>query len=83
MADVTDMPGVKIGDIVTLIGKSDDKTITAYELAKWANTIPYEITCRVSPRVPRVFIKDQKIVSIRNLLRVIGDHKFSPHLYPT
>jgi alanine racemase len=77
MIDVTDIPGVKIGDIVTLLGTSDDKTITARELAKWANSIPYEITCRVSPRVPRVFIKDQKIVSIRNLLRLIGDHKLT------
>ncbi|MEO0076288.1 MAG: alanine racemase [candidate division WOR-3 bacterium] len=78
MIDVTDIPGVKIGDIVTLLGSSDNQTITAQELARWANTIPYEITCRVSPRVPRVFIKNQKIVSIRNLLRVIGDHRLTP-----
>jgi alanine racemase len=77
MIDVTGIPGVKIGDIVTLLGTSDESTITAHELSKWANTIPYEITCRVSPRVPRVFLRDQKIVSIRNLLRVIGDHKLT------
>ncbi|MCX8014766.1 MAG: alanine racemase, partial [candidate division WOR-3 bacterium] len=78
MIDVTDIPGVKIGDIVTLLGTSDNQSITVQELAKWANTIPYEITCRISPRVPRVFIKNQKIVSIRNLLRVIGEHRFTP-----
>lgn len=77
MVDVTDIPEVKIGDMATLLGTSDSETITAQELAKWANTIPYEITCRISPRVPRVFIKNQKVVSIRNLLRLIGDHKLT------
>jgi alanine racemase len=77
MLDVTDIPGIKIGDLVTLLGTSHNETINAQELAKWANTIPYEITCRISPRVPRVFMKDEKIVSVRNLLRLIGDHKLT------
>jgi alanine racemase len=73
MIDVTGLHGVKIGDIVTLMGAANNEKISAYDLAKWANTIPYEITCGISPRVPRVFLKDQKIASIRNLLRLIGD----------
>lgn len=77
MLDVTDLHNVKIGDIVTLMGTVNNQTISTYDLAKWANTIPYEITCQISPRVPRVFIKDQKITSIRNLLRLIGDNRLS------
>jgi len=72
MIDVTNIPAVKIGDIVTLLGTSDDKTISAFELSKWANTIPYEITCRVSPRVPRVYLRGGKVEKTRTLLDHYG-----------
>ena len=68
MIDVTDLDGVKIGDIVTLIGTSGDETISVNELAKWAKTIPYEIITRISPRVPRVFIKEGRVQKVRDLL---------------
>jgi alanine racemase len=77
MIDVTDIHGVKIGDIVTLVGSANGETINVYDLARWGRTIPYEIICRISPRVPRVFLKDNKIVSIRNLLRLIGDDRMT------
>jgi len=41
------------GEEVILFGK---ETITAQTLASSINTIPYEITCNISKRVPRVFI---------------------------
>ena len=47
LADVTDSPDVKIGDIVTLIGKDGDQQITVQEVAEKANTIPYEILTRL------------------------------------
>lgn len=50
--DVTDVPGVAVGDRVTLIGR--DKAPTAWEWAAWCKTIPYEITCRIGTRVERV-----------------------------
>jgi alanine racemase len=68
MLDVTDIPGVTIGDPVTLLGSAEGDTITANELAAWAETIPYEITCRVSPRVPRVYAKGGRVVKVRSLL---------------
>jgi alanine racemase len=68
MVDVTEIPAVAIGDVVTLMGTDDGETITANEVAGWAGTIPYEITCRVSPRVPRVFKRAGHIVRVRNLL---------------
>jgi alanine racemase len=68
MIDVTDIPAVAIGDVVTLMGSDDGGTITANEVADWARTIPYEITCRVSPRVPRVFKRAGHIIKVRNLL---------------
>ncbi len=52
MVDVTDMPEVKTGDIVTVFGDEPEAT----ELADIAGTISYELLCAISPRVPRVYI---------------------------
>jgi alanine racemase len=55
MVDVTDAPGVSLGDAVTLIGRDGKNQITVDEIANWANTINYEILCGISDRVPRVY----------------------------
>ena len=58
MVDLTDLPDVKVGDTVEIFGsrqKVDD-------LAALLDTIPYELTCAVSRRVPRVYLEDGKIV---------------------
>lgn len=55
MVDVTDVPGVQVGDRVTLLGDQDGLTITPEELAGWAGTIPYEVLAGISRRVPRVY----------------------------
>ena len=54
--DVTDIPGVEIGDEVVLIGEQGGERITAYNLADAAGTIPYEVLCNISFRVPRLLI---------------------------
>ncbi len=56
MIDLTNVPGAKIGDEVILIGRQGNKQITAQDLASMAQTITYEIFCRISERVERVFI---------------------------
>jgi alanine racemase len=65
MINLNNIPNVIIGEIVTLIGKDGKEEITVNELAFWANTIPYEIITRLSPRVPRVYLKNGKIWKIR------------------
>ncbi len=55
MIDVTDIPGVTEGDEVILWGGQRDMEIPADELARKAGTISYELFCRVSGRVPRVY----------------------------
>jgi alanine racemase len=57
LLDVTHIPNVQIGDEVVLIGEQDGKRVTALEQARWAQTIPYEILCGLSPRVPRVYVE--------------------------
>lgn len=46
---------IKIGDRVILLGKSKSYEINAWDWSKILDTIPYEITCSISKRVPRVF----------------------------
>lgn len=54
--DVTDIPGVEIGDEAVLIGSQGTETISAYDQADLASTIPYEILCNINARVPRVMV---------------------------
>jgi alanine racemase len=53
MVDVTDFQDISRKDEVVLMGSQGDECITTYDLANWAGTIPYEITCGISDRVPR------------------------------
>lgn len=54
LADVTDVPGVAVGDEAVLMGRQGEEEITCGELAALLDTITYEITCAVSDRVPRI-----------------------------
>ena len=51
--DVTGIPGVEVADEVVLLGSYDGLSADAREHAELANTIPYEILCAISKRVPR------------------------------
>jgi alanine racemase len=58
MLDVTGIGDVATGDEVVLMGSDDQgNAIHAEELAERAGTIPYEIFCGISKRVPRVYLK--------------------------
>ncbi len=56
LVDVTDVPGVALGDVVTLFGEDGEQSIPVEDLAKTASTISYEITCGISRRVPRHYL---------------------------
>ena len=60
IVDVSHIRGVAEGDEVILIGRgtgeSSGKSVDAAELARLAETIPYEILCGLAPRVPRVYL---------------------------
>ena len=55
VVDVSDIPGVQRDDEVTLIGAQGEGCITAEEVARWAETINYEVTTALLPRVKRVY----------------------------
>lgn len=58
MVDVTDIPDVKIGDAVTLLGKDGDETITMEQLGELSGRFNYEFACLITPRVPRIYHKN-------------------------
>jgi alanine racemase len=52
--DVTEIAGVETGDEVTIVGSQRDETITAFDHADAAETIPWEVFTRIAARVRRV-----------------------------
>ena len=56
MIDVTDVPDAKVGARATLIGKDGAESISAAEVASWADTIHYELLARLNPDIPRKVI---------------------------
>lgn len=56
MADVTDIPDVRVEDVVVLLGKDGSESVAADDLAALAGTIHYEIVTRINPLIPRIVI---------------------------
>lgn len=52
--DVTEIPDVAVGDEVVILGEQDDETISAFDHADSAETIPWEVFTRIAARVRRV-----------------------------
>jgi alanine racemase len=59
IVDVTDLAGVEVGDEAVLIGEGTGRfghdLVSVAEVARWAGISPYEVTCGLSKRVPRVY----------------------------
>ena len=66
MIDLTDKPGVDVGSEIEIFGPHN----LVDDMAKTAGTIPYELTCAVSKRVPRSYIKGGKVIDRELLLRM-------------
>ncbi|HAR37059.1 MAG TPA: alanine racemase [Acidobacteria bacterium] len=56
MVDITDIPGVKLEDTVTLLGSQGKEKIQADQLASLAGSISYEIVTRINPLIPRLIV---------------------------
>lgn len=66
MIDITDKVNVEVGSEVEVFGNNNPIDT----LATIAGTIPYELTCAVSKRVPRKYIKDGNVVEQELMLRM-------------
>jgi len=60
MLDIGEIPGVRVGDTVTLIGRDGEHAIGIPDLASTIGTIPYEISCSVGKRVHRLYVREDQ-----------------------
>lgn len=65
MIDVTNVNTISTGDEVTIFGAD---TITADDVAKWMNTINYEVVCVIGKRIPRIYKSGGRAVKVLNYL---------------
>lgn len=69
MIDVTDVPDVTLGTEVTLVGADGDDCLSMEEVSEKAYSFNYELPCRISRRVPRLYFKNGKeVVSLHYLI---------------
>ena len=64
VVDVTGIAAVEQDDEVVIIGEQMGARITAEEVAAQAETINYEITTRLLPRLPRIYLRDGEVVNV-------------------
>jgi alanine racemase len=55
LIDITGIDGLSLGDEVILMGIGVSEGITVDEIAELTGTIPYEILCKISKRIPRIY----------------------------
>lgn len=63
MIDVTGIDGVKEGKQITVFGSDNGSFLSINDIAEKAGLINYEVLCSLSRRVPRVYIKNNEIIS--------------------
>ena len=68
MIDISEIEGVKVGDTVTVVGKTGNTEITMDDVASWTGTINYEVVCLVGKRVPRVYVRDKEVTAVTSLI---------------
>ena len=62
MVDVTHIPGVQVGDRVTLVGTDGEEAITMEQISAQADSFNYEFVCGISRRVPRLYVQGGKTI---------------------
>ena len=62
MVDVTQIPGVQVGDRVTLVGIDGEEAITMEQISAQADSFNYEFVCGISRRVPRLYVQGGKTI---------------------
>lgn len=67
MVDVSHIPEAAMGDCVTLIGTDGEERITVEMLGDLSGRFNYELVCDLGNRVPRVFIKDGRVIAAQDL----------------
>ena len=66
MIDVTEIPDVKTGDTVTVIGRDHGAYLSLEEAAGLAGRFNYEFLCDLGKRVPRIYLSGGKTVGTKD-----------------
>ncbi|KKK51828.1 hypothetical protein LCGC14_3111040, partial [marine sediment metagenome] len=64
VVDVSAIPGVQIEEEAILLGGEGNTAISAEEIAGWAQTINYEVTTSILPRVARLYRRNGEIIGV-------------------
>jgi alanine racemase len=67
MADVTEMADLSLDDEFVLLGSQADEDISAEEVARTRNTIPWEVVTSMAYRLPRVYHAGSVLLGLRTL----------------
>jgi alanine racemase len=67
MIDVSAIPGIAQGEVVTFLGRDGDERVDADELAALADTISWEVLTAVTARVPRLYLRGGEVESVTTL----------------
>lgn len=70
MIDLSAFPDAQVGEEVVIFGRQGTGEITAGDVARWDETLSYEVLCRISKRVARIYLKSGRIESLKTLLGV-------------
>ncbi|MGD1047878.1 MAG: alanine racemase [Candidatus Krumholzibacteriaceae bacterium] len=70
MLDLSEFPDAKVGEEIVIFGRQQGAEITVDEVARWDETLNYEVLCRISKRVPRLYLRSGRIESMKTLLGV-------------
>lgn len=68
LVDVTDIPDVKVGDVVTVYSNDIEGGCSVTEAAERVGTINYELLCAIGTRVPRVYIENGREAEIQRYI---------------
>jgi alanine racemase len=69
MVDLTDVPDAAVGDEVLLFGTAEGGDVLPLEdVARWSETIPYEVMCTIGKRVTRIYVRGGRPVKLMSLV---------------
>jgi alanine racemase len=68
MVDLTEVPGIEVGDEVVLFGEQAGARLSVEEVAAWSETLVYEVMCTIGKRVARLYRRDGRAVHLTTLV---------------
>ena len=70
MVDLTGYESPVVGEEIVIFGRQREDSISADDIAQWDGTLNYEVLCRISKRVVRVYLRSGRVESTKSLLGV-------------